>query len=318
MEPVKISEIITFFKTGETIKAIELLQKYHNKLLYSTAYGVCQNEEDCKDIVQNVLIKLSKLSIEKFPNSGEMTWLYTMIRHEAIDYIKYEKHHADLSEADGVAKTDQNINDLFDLESYESMIASLNEKQKEVVTMKVLGEFSHKEIAAILGKPIGTIQWIYNTSIGKLRVQLATMMTLFIASIMGILYSGIRKIGRNMDNAGTSFDSEIYGDTESAEDSVEQSVEQDSATPSVESDTAVDMEATEDVETEDIETQDTETEGSIVEDLTDSTTTDESIQVLPPIIKEEFSAPIDAILLSCTILFITSITGIIYFFKKNK
>ncbi len=292
MEQITISEIIAFFKTEDTVKVIELLQKYHDKLLYSTAYGVCQNEEDCKDIVQNVLLKLSKLPIDKFPNSGETSWLYTMIRHEAIDYIKYEKHHVDLSEADGVSKTDQNINELFDLESYESMISSLNEKQREVVTMKVLGEFSHKEIASILGKPIGTIQWIYNTSIGKLRVQLATMMTFFFASIMGILYSGIRKIGKNTTMQDASCETCAPEELESATDSQESS--------------SVETEVAEDSTVEDFLTSE------------DTTSTNGSTQVLPPVVQEEFVAPFDMILLSSIILFVASFTGIIIFFKKNK
>lgn len=41
--------------------------------------------------------------------------------------------------------------------------------------MKVLGGLSHKEISNILQKPIGTIQWTYNTSIKKLRIALSAM-----------------------------------------------------------------------------------------------------------------------------------------------
>ncbi|MFI3176710.1 MAG: sigma-70 family RNA polymerase sigma factor [Eubacteriales bacterium] len=270
-----IVEVMVLFRRSDTTRAIELLQEQHGRFLYATAYGVCHNEEDSKDIIQNVLIKLAGLPIARFPTTGESSWLYTLIRHEAIDYIKYHKHHTDLSAASRVAISDCNMDELFDLDTYETMIASLNEKQKEVVTMKVLGEMSHKEIARILGKPTGTIQWIYNTSIGKLRVQLTALASLVVAIIAGIVYHNERNAGGYLQSDSTSSPtvSDTYETTtdtsvESAdqeEESTEDRVEEESSEGVLPQDDVDEESSEEAFSQEDLDEEEVTTEGTVEE-----------------------------------------------------
>ena len=40
---------------------------------------------------------------------------------------------------------------------------------KEVVTLHVINDLKFKEIAKIMKKPLGTVLWIYNKAIKKLR-----------------------------------------------------------------------------------------------------------------------------------------------------
>ena len=49
--------------------------------------------------------------------------------------------------------------------------ALLDRLDQEIVIMHVIGELKHREIAAILKKPLGTITWKYNQAINKLRDQ---------------------------------------------------------------------------------------------------------------------------------------------------
>ena len=79
------------------------------------------------------------------------------------------------------------IHDFVDMDMYYSMIKGLKDEQRQVVTLKVLGGYTHKEIAAMLGKPIGTIQWIYNTSVKKLKVMLSSIMLTIFASVFGFV-----------------------------------------------------------------------------------------------------------------------------------
>ena len=174
MSEIKISTTIDLIKNKKK-EGIEFLYQYHYKLLYSTAYSVVKNEKDAEDVVSNVVIKLINLDSSKFPEHGEMSWIYKVVKNEAINYIKKQKNHDNIENHEDMQTMDKNINELFDMESYYELIQSLNDKQKEVITLKVLGELSHKEIADILNKPIGTIQWIYNTSIKKLRLTLVNI-----------------------------------------------------------------------------------------------------------------------------------------------
>ena len=73
------------------------------------------------------------------------------------------------------------------MDSYYSMIKGLNDEQRQVVTLKVLGGYTHKEISKMLGKPIGTIQWIYNTSVKKLKIMLSSILIFIIGASVGFV-----------------------------------------------------------------------------------------------------------------------------------
>jgi len=45
----------------------------------------------------------------------------------------------------------------------------LKEDEREIVIMHVLGDMKYREIAEVLGIPIGTISWKYNDAIKKLK-----------------------------------------------------------------------------------------------------------------------------------------------------
>ena len=82
---------------------------------------------------------------------------------------------------------DKNIHDIVDMDTYYSMIKGLDEKQRQIVTLKVMGGYTHKEIADMLGKPVGTIQWIYNTSIKRLKIMLSSILAATVLSAVGFV-----------------------------------------------------------------------------------------------------------------------------------
>ena len=66
--------------------------------------------------------------------------------------------------------------------------SSLDPKRQNVVTLKVLGGLSHKEIAQLLSMPVGTVQWLYNTSIKSLRRTLTALASVAVVSASGLIY----------------------------------------------------------------------------------------------------------------------------------
>lgn len=158
MNTVKIETIFDLMKNKEP-RGFELLYEQHFRIMYGIAYSITGNDELSKDAVQNTLIKLFGLEPHKFPKTHELTWLYTVVKNEALMLLRKEKPVVDISAVAGkLPVIDKSIEDFADMENYYSLISSLNENQKQVVTLKVLGGLSHKEISRMLQKPIGTIQ----------------------------------------------------------------------------------------------------------------------------------------------------------------
>ncbi|MFI3163915.1 MAG: sigma-70 family RNA polymerase sigma factor [Bacillota bacterium] len=162
---------------------VSILYENYYKAMYSISFSVVQNSEISKDAVQNSIIKLWLLDAKKFPSCGEYCWLFTLIKNETLMLIRKEKSCEDITQYVNIGLCDMDIECLFDMDYYNSLISTLNEFQKEIITLKVLGGLTHKEIAMLMNKPIGTIQWTYNMSIKTLRKKLASLCILTLSSI---------------------------------------------------------------------------------------------------------------------------------------
>jgi RNA polymerase sigma factor (sigma-70 family) len=192
MNTVKIETIFDLMKNKEP-RAFELLYEQHFRIMYGIAYSVTGNDELSKDAVQNTIIKLFVLESHKFPKAHALTWLYVVVKNEALMLLRKEKQSIDISTiAKKLPVIDKGIEEFADMENYYTLISSLNKKQQQIVTLKVLGGMSHKEISHMLQKPIGTIQWTYNMSIKKLRIALSTMAAFVITLGTGFVYKLIR------------------------------------------------------------------------------------------------------------------------------
>ncbi len=184
---IKIETIFDLIKHKDK-RGFELLHEEYYRMMFGVAFTVLNNEEMSKDTVQNVFIKLFNLNYDKFPSANELTWLYTVIRNESLQLLRKEKKHSNYEEIPELPAINDEINDYVDMEAYYSMIASLNDTQKQVVTLKVIGGLSHKEISKITQKPVGTIQWIYNTSIKRLRIALVSLSAFALLIGAALLY----------------------------------------------------------------------------------------------------------------------------------
>ena len=180
---ITVTEIFDLLRSGQQHDGVELLYKHHYNKMYGVAFSIVKKEDVSQDIIHNVIYKLMLLETSKFPSSNELTWLYKVVKNEALMFLR--SNSTPLISLDDIQEPiseDVDIHDFIDMDVYYSMVKGLKDEQQQVVTLKVLGGYTHKEIAAMLGKPIGTIQWIYNTSVKKLKVMLSSIMLAIFAS----------------------------------------------------------------------------------------------------------------------------------------
>ncbi len=174
-----MNEIFVLLRQNDQNGLKKLYNIYYNKM-YGIAFLFVKNEQMSEDIIHNVMYKLLTMDTNLFPSTNETTWLYKVIKNEALMLLRKESKTISLELIDEVLIEDKSINEYVDMEAFYSIIKPLNEERQKIVTLKILGDYSHKEIAQILGKPIGTIQWLYNTSIKKLRTILSSLMGVII------------------------------------------------------------------------------------------------------------------------------------------
>ena len=181
--------VFELLREGRMREGAELLYRECYNKVYGIAFSILHDEGKSEDVVHNVVGKIITLKIENAPTDGELRWLYKLTKNTALDYLNAAEPTLSLDEVAPIACEDRSIAEFVDMDSYYSMINGLDERRKRVVTLKVLGGYTHREIAGITKLPIGTVMWLYNTAIQQLRISLATSSIAFVTALASLLYS---------------------------------------------------------------------------------------------------------------------------------
>lgn len=204
-----VREIFTIIREGERERGVEMLYNAHYNKMYAIAFSIVNDRPTSEDIVHNVVYRLLTIDTELFPRGGESSWLYYVIKNESLNFLKNENRQVLNRIKDNNIIEDKNIEDYVDLDAYYSMIKDLKPTQKEIVTLKVLGGYTHKEIAEIVGKSVGTVRVIYCMSIKQLRNSLIGFISSFVLLLSGFIASLVFYVKEN-DNSNILLNKPLY------------------------------------------------------------------------------------------------------------
>ncbi len=154
--------------------------------IYRIVYEILQNKENAEDVTSEFFIRLWDKAEQFKPGTGHKGYLATMARNMAIDFIR--KHRREeltalmQDIACGPEEEEQSKSRLYKENteneteekvlgelSVQEALGKLKPSERQVVSLKVLGELTFKEIAQIMEIPLGTVTWKYQNAIKKLR-----------------------------------------------------------------------------------------------------------------------------------------------------
>ncbi len=194
----ELHQIFEDLKQNKEKSFNELYEKY-NKLIYCIAFSILKNKENSEDIVQIVFTKIYKLEKEKLPTSNEASWLYSLTKNEALNYIRKQKNDISLDDIDYIAYEDREFEKIIDKDTYNRMMEKLDKEEREIVSLKILADMKFKDIAKLLNMPIGTVQWKYYTALHSLKLIIGNI-SIFILGIT--LFIANKQLTRQKNSAG--------------------------------------------------------------------------------------------------------------------
>ena len=159
-----LEDIIEEFRVGNYDSFDEF---YHqtNKQLYVFIYDIIRNRQSSEDLLQETYMRFLN-HIDKYKkNTNYFNFLVTIARNLSInEYHKQKRMVYDEEYIYSVKEeSPTDVPDLFYLLDY------LNEKEREIVILHMIDNLKFKEIAKMKDKPLGTILWLYNKAIKKLK-----------------------------------------------------------------------------------------------------------------------------------------------------
>ena len=181
----EIKQLFNGFKNNNE-EAFNILYTKYNRLVYGIAFSILKNETDSEDVVQIVFTKIYELNKEKFPTSKEANWLYTLTKNETISLLRKKNNSVNIEDIYEIEDNNNELNDIIDRDEFNRLLSKLNEKEKQIITLKILGNFSFNEISKLLNEPTGTVKWRYYKAINTIKILLSNLGMFIITFIIGL------------------------------------------------------------------------------------------------------------------------------------
>lgn len=189
----------------------EQFYKNNYNFVYRICFSILKDKENSEDVTQVVFEKLYKMPTENLATNYESSWLYTVAKNESIQFIRKNKFHDSLDEGSVIVEDNQNKIDEIEInEDYKKIVNKLNKKQEQIVSLKVLSEFTFKEIGLMMSMPTATVQWYYYSSIKSLKAAIGSMAMFVVALALGV------RLWYKTDKNETNNDSNYHKKTNKA------------------------------------------------------------------------------------------------------
>lgn len=141
-------------------------------IVFYTILGILKDYSLSEDIMQDTYLKaLGKIHSYK-PTHSFKAWIVTIARNLAINEFNRRKKETSIdiqSNEMFFGKTESRSENQILIEQ---IFKVLNDTEREIVLLHVVGDLKHREIAKLLNKPLGTVTWSFKNSIEKLKKEL--------------------------------------------------------------------------------------------------------------------------------------------------
>jgi RNA polymerase sigma-70 factor (ECF subfamily) len=160
--------------------ALGLLYDRYGRLVFSVAYHVLNDQTLAEETTQEVFLRVWQKADSYHPEQGRLApWLASIARRRAIDL--YRRRQRSIENR----LTDTPVEDAFDLADPEDVeneaqaaeqrrrvrqaLAALPEVQRQALAYAFFRGYSHSQIAALTGEPLGTVKTRIRLAMLKLR-----------------------------------------------------------------------------------------------------------------------------------------------------
>ncbi len=131
--------------------------------IFRFALSILKDPQLAEDVLQETFLRI--LSGKGNPDPGkEQAWLYRVARNICYDTLRKRKR-----------ETEESPNTPAPAQSnweYLELIAPLSAREQEIVSLKILGGLTHREIARVLGTTTAGAKKRYERAIEKLREEM--------------------------------------------------------------------------------------------------------------------------------------------------
>jgi RNA polymerase sigma-70 factor (ECF subfamily) len=192
-------EAVRRVQAGDTEAFEPLVEKYKRKV-FRLAYQVLRDQEEALDVAQEAFVKAFRALPAFKGDSAFYTWLFRITMNVALDRKRQRATRAKSLGAEDVApeewertamSTDPDPEDVAaGVETRERIrkgLDSLSEHHRTIVILSDIEGLQYREIAEVLGIPMGTVMSRLHHARKRLREVLGSGFALLVVALVGLL-----------------------------------------------------------------------------------------------------------------------------------
>ena len=145
-------------KTNDTL-LFEVLYDRFAPMVFNKCYGFAKDEDEAKDLTQDVFLKLF-VKLASFKGKSKFsTWLYAFTYNHCVNYVtrntakKFEKQSVDYTDIQNLPEDHDDDSDFSELkvEKLKKALELVSPEEKMILLLKYHDNLSIKEIVMVLG-----------------------------------------------------------------------------------------------------------------------------------------------------------------------
>jgi len=173
------ASLISLYKNGNNAGLETIISRYKDKI-YTTIYMLVKDQYLAEDIFQETFFKIIRtIKSDRYAEQGKfLPFAIRVARNLCMDHFRHTRQHVPVLLEDGTELTELlNVSQYSDSSRMEDretcktireLIEALPEEQREVISLRIYGELSFKEIGDFTGVSI-------NTALGRMRYGLINL-----------------------------------------------------------------------------------------------------------------------------------------------
>lgn len=170
-------DLVARLQAGDEPAWAELYQELAGRIAgYARSKGV----PDPDDLVGDVFAAAAE-RIGRFDGGPPQlrSWMFTIAHHRLADDVRRRKRRAtaataphELDDLDACVDPFGDATERIDADGALALLEWVTDDQREVLTLRILGELSIAETAAIMGRPEGAVKALQHRAIARIQRQL--------------------------------------------------------------------------------------------------------------------------------------------------
>ncbi len=168
MTDAALENAITLLKQGDQ-SGFDVIYEATKTKVYYAILTILKDSSLAEDIMQETYLKAIKY-IKKYNRKHSFeAWIITIAKNTAINTYNRRKKELNVDASETPEIFGETLSTSEDQYYLKQLLEILNPIEKEVIIRHVILDEKHKTIAKALNKPLGTITWMYQNALQKLR-----------------------------------------------------------------------------------------------------------------------------------------------------